>query len=89
MCAAQGAPLERFGRAVAGALQTYGFYITDNGANYAGFDMQHPSTFSSGNPLRALAKANRDQIRDLLDGLIAEGDISLVAETGPRIFRPD
>jgi hypothetical protein len=77
-----GAPLERLGRSVAAALQTYGFYVTDNGAGAAGLDIQHPRSFASDTPLRS---TNIAAIRDLLDGLIAEGDISLVAESGPRI----
>lgn len=83
-----GAPLEAFGRAVAAALQTYGFYITDNGGGAAGFDMQHPETLTKGNPLRQLGVENENVVRDLLDGLIEEGDIRLVAEKGPRVFDP-
>ena len=83
-----GAPLEAFGRSVAATLQTYGFYITDNGGGAAGFDMQHPETLTKGNPLRPLGVKDENVIRDLLDGLIEESDIRLVAEKGPRVIDP-
>jgi hypothetical protein len=81
-----GAPLESFGRALADALQVYGFFITDDGGNSASFDVQHTQTWASSNPLKTFAQANPAVIRDMLDGLIAQGDISLVAEQGPRLL---
>ena len=82
-----GAPLEIFGRALAVALQVYGFFITDNGGSTSAFDIQHTKTWTSANPLKAFALSNPNTIRDILDGLIQPGDITLVPEQGPRLYK--
>lgn len=83
-----GAPLEAFGRALADALQTYGFFITDNGAGISEFDVQSAETWTDSNPLKRLALERPNQIRDMLDGLLEEANFTLVAEQGPRLFKP-
>lgn len=84
---AEGGPaLEAFGRSLADALETYGFYVTDNGGETAGFDIQHPLSFAAGNPIREFAR-DEERFRDLLDGLLREEDLRLIAEVGPRLNR--
>lgn len=80
-----GPPLEAFGRALAEALQVYGFFITDNGGSTSAFDVQHAQTWTSANPLKTFALANSNTVRDMLDGLIQMGDITLLPEQGPRL----
>lgn len=77
--------LERFGRAVARALNDYGFFITDNGAGYAAFDVQHPTSWASTNPLKSFATNSWTPVQDCLDGLIRAEDLVLCEEIGPRL----
>ncbi len=81
-----GPALETFGRSLVDAIETYGFFVTDNGGETAGFDIQHPLSFSAGNPIREFAR-DEERFRDLLDGLLQEEDLRLVAEVGPRLER--
>jgi hypothetical protein len=82
-----GAPLESYGRALADALQVYGFFITDNGGGGASFDVQHTQSWDDKNPLKSFAVSNPSTVRDMLDGLLQAGDFSMVAEQGPRLYK--
>jgi hypothetical protein len=77
--------LAPFARALAAALQTYGFFITDNGYFYAGFDVQDPKSWSDANPLKTSMVASFTAMQNILDGLIQQTDFSLCVETGPRL----
>lgn len=73
-------------RAIAEALQTYGAFVTDNGAGFHCWDVQHPQSWSNDNPLKAAASSNWfGTIQNLTDGLVQMADISLCEEIGDRI----
>ena len=82
-----GGALESFGRSVAAALQTYGFYLTDNGGATAGIDMQAFETLSTDTALRSVNLLHPTDIRDMLDGLLSPGAIQAIDEAGPRLYR--
>jgi hypothetical protein len=82
LIAVGGAALSNFGRMVATALQTYGFYVTDNGGLVAGIDMQNINTMEVA-PIRLV---NPTAIQNMLDGLLSQSSFSLLSETGPRRY---
>ena len=82
-----GGALRKMGAAIADALETYGFYVTDNGGETAGFDIQNFETFSPESPIKQLAARQPEIVTNMLDDLFVSQSITAVAEQGPRLLR--